>query len=244
MLLSRAQQVSFSGMHRFGCVVIVVGVAGLSGCGGKSLATLDAANSTPTELSPSARVYRVPAGSMERTLGVGAEVVVSPGSPRVGEIVVFHPPVGAEEQECGPTSHVVRPGGRACARPIPREDDGTRFVKRIVAGPGDELYISEGHVFRRSHRGGAFRREKDTYTRACGISQECSFPKPIKIPPGHWYVLGDNRGDSDDSRFWGAVPTPWIVGVVAACYKPPGRPRTLGQLMSARACRLPGGGTQ
>lgn len=228
-------------MHRAGCVVLVVGAAALSGCGGKSSAVAQHAHSsTPSELPPSTQIFRTPSGSMERTLGVGAEVVVSAGKPRLGEIVVYHPPVGAMEQKCGPASHEVRPGGAACAQPIPREDAGTELIKRIVAGPGEELYISEGHVFRRPGGEGPFRREKDAYIRACGTGQECNFPEPIKVPPGHWYLLGDNRGDSDDSRFWGAIPTHWIVGVVTACYRPPGHPRTLGQRMSARACRLPG----
>ena len=37
---------------------------------------------------------------------------------------------------------------------------------------------------------------------------------PIKIPAGEWFMMGDNRGESDDSRFWGPVPTSWITGVV------------------------------
>ncbi|MGN6814781.1 MAG: signal peptidase I [Solirubrobacterales bacterium] len=39
-------------------------------------------------------------------------------------------------------------------------------------------------------------------------------PKTITIPPGHYFMLGDNRGASDDSRFWGPVPADWILGKV------------------------------
>lgn len=91
-----------------------------------------------------------------------------------------------------------------------------KFVKRIVAGPSDEIYIGDGHVYRRARGTNVFVREPDPYIRPCGGVAECSFPKPIEIPAGHWYMLGDNRGESDDSRFWGPVPTSWIVGVVAA----------------------------
>ena len=45
---------------------------------------------------------------------------------------------------------------------------------------------------------------------------ECNFPTPITIPAGEWFVIGDNRGESDDSRFWGPVPTSWIVGTIAS----------------------------
>src|SRR4029079_12501087 len=86
------------------------------------------------------------------------------------------------------------------------------FIKRIVAGPGDEIYIRDGHVFRKPKGKSQFQAQKDSYIKPCGASQECSFPTPIKIPPGHWFMMGDNRGESDDSRFWGPVPTGWIIG--------------------------------
>jgi signal peptidase I len=42
---------------------------------------------------------------------------------------------------------------------------------------------------------------------------ECNFPVALKVPAGDWYLLDDDRGLSDDSRFWGPVPTAWIIGV-------------------------------
>jgi Signal peptidase, peptidase S26 len=62
-------------------------------------------------------------------------------------------------------------------------------------------------------------REPDPYTRPCGVAPDCDFPVPITIPPGEWFVLGDNRGESDDSRFWGPVPAAWIVGEAHACQR-------------------------
>jgi signal peptidase I len=172
--------------------------------------------------------YRIPSGSMEPTLKIGQRVLVNRigmdfGKPHVGEIVVFHPPKGAEQQECGPSPHVVKLNGAACSTPIPSEDSGTNFIKRIVGAPGDEIYISEGHVFRKAGGKGGFVREKDSYIRACGSSQECNFPTAIKIPPGHWFMMGDNRGESDDSRFWGPVPTGWVIGGAVFTYWPPDR---------------------
>ena len=172
--------------------------------------------------------YRIPSGSMEPTLKVGQRVLVNRigmdlGNPHVGEVVVFHPPQGAEQEECGPAPHVVKLGGAPCAAPIPSKDGGTNFIKRIVAGPGDEIYIREGHVFRKPAGKSEFVREKDSYIRACGSSQECNFTTPIKIPPGHWFMMGDNRGESDDSRFWGPVPTGWIIGGAVFTYWPPDR---------------------
>jgi signal peptidase I len=61
-------------------------------------------------------------------------------------------------------------------------------------------------------------READSYIRPCSGVSECNFPVPITIPAGDWFLLGDNRGESDDSRFWGPVPTSWIVGVVTGTF--------------------------
>jgi signal peptidase I len=155
------------------------------------------------------RAYKVPSGSMEPTLQVGARVIVEETTAplRVGDIVVFHPPVQAEYGVCGPVAHTVTLGGAACSQPIPRESSVT-FIKRIVAVAGDTIYIKEGHVYRNGAR------EADPYTRSCGESAECNFPTPITIPPGSYYLLGDNRGNAEDSRFWGAVPRSWIIGKV------------------------------
>ncbi|MGH2834830.1 MAG: signal peptidase I [Solirubrobacteraceae bacterium] len=169
--------------------------------------------------------YRIPSGSMEPTLKVGQRVLVDRvgmhfGGPKVGQIVVFHPPKVAEQQVCGPAPHMVTPGSAPCASAVP-EESSTNFIKRIVAGPGDTLYIKEGHAYRNG------KRESDSYIAQCGGGSECNFPTPIKIPAGHWFMMGDNRGESDDSRFWGPVPTSWIIGQAFATYWPPDRIGTL-----------------
>jgi len=160
------------------------------------------------------KVYRLPSGSMEPSYTVGELVLASEGAPSVGAVVILHQPEGAEEELCGPSRHVVKPGGAACAQSIPREDVSTSLIKRIVAGPGDEIYIRAGHVYRKPAGQTRFARVQEPYIRACGSSNECNFPTPISIPAGEWFMLGDNRGESDDSRFWGPVPTRWIVGIV------------------------------
>jgi signal peptidase I len=165
--------------------------------------------------------YRIPSGSMEPTLKVGQRVLVNRlgmhfKGPHVGEIVVFHPPRDAEQQVCGPAPHMVTPGGAACSTPEPQEGS-VNFIKRIVAGPGDKLYIKEGHAYRNG------KREADSYIAPCEDNSECNFPTPITIPAGHWFMMGDNRGASDDSRFWGPVPTSWIIGGAFATYWPPDR---------------------
>ena len=171
--------------------------------------------------------YRIPSGSMEPTLAIGQRVLVDRigmdfGEPHVGEIAVFHPPEGAEQELCGPVPHTIRIGLEACSQPVPREAS-VNFVKRIVAGPGDEIYVREGHVYSKAAGASRFVAEHDPYIKTCGASAECNFATPIKIPAGHWFMMGDNRGDSDDSRYWGPVPTGWIVGQAILTYWPPDR---------------------
>jgi signal peptidase I len=175
--------------------------------------------------------YRIPSNSMEPTLIVGQHILVNRlamdfSEPHVGGIYVFHPPDDAEQQLCGLKPHEVKPGGAACGMPEPREAS-VNFVKRLVAGPGDDIYIKDGHVFRKAAGTSQFVAEKDSYIAPCQESSECNFPTPIKIPPGHWFMMGDNRGESNDSRFWGPVPTGWIIGQAIFTYWPAHRIGTL-----------------
>jgi signal peptidase I len=191
-----------------------------TGCGTSTDADV-ALRTGPTPRVIWSQVYRVPSQSMEPTLPIGTRVVVTAGQPSVGAIVVFHPPEDSLQQECGPKPHALRLGGAACDVPIPDESK-VELIKRVVAGPGDEIYVRLGRVYRKTSGSGEFVRESDSYIRACGVSPGCNFPIPIKIPAGHWFLMGDNRGASDDSRFWGPVPTAWIVGIA----RPPARRRS------------------
>jgi signal peptidase I len=164
--------------------------------------------------------YRIPSESMVPTLEVGQRVLVNRigerfGSPEVGDVVVFHPPAGAEDgvQECGGGAP---PSGQVCDEPS-RQAADVNFIKRVVAGPGDRISVEDGHVIRNG------RRQREPFIRACGGSDECNFPRTVTVPPGHYFMMGDNRGSSDDSRFWGPVPERWIIGQAFATYWPPGR---------------------
>jgi signal peptidase I len=55
------------------------------------------------------------------------------------------------------------------------------------------------------------------------VRQVCNLPETITIPPNHYFMMGDNRGASDDSRFGGPVPRSWIIGKAFVTYWPPDR---------------------
>jgi signal peptidase I len=57
----------------------------------------------------------------------------------------------------------------------------------------------------------------------CHDSGSCDLPKTITIPPNEYFMMGDNREHSDDSRFWGPVPRDWIIGEAFFTYWPPNR---------------------
>jgi signal peptidase I len=156
---------------------------------------------------------------MEPTLDVGQRVLVNRFQyhfmdPGIGDIVVFHPPAGADNgSECGVEQEV----GEPCPKPTLRRSD-QNFIKRIVAGPGDTLSIRNGHPVVNGVEA-----TDEPFTTACAGGGVCNLPKGITIPPGHWFMMGDNRGASQDSRFWGPVPREWIIGKAFATYWPPDR---------------------
>jgi signal peptidase I len=164
--------------------------------------------------------YRIPSGSMEPTLDVGQRVLVNRLShrlgsePKVGDIITFHPPAGADEQP--PRCGAPAAENQACTAPTPQKSDQT-FIKRVVGVPGDRIQIRDGRVIRNGHA------TKEPFIAACGAGQGCDLPRPITVPKGYVFLMGDNRGQSDDSRFWGPVPDDWVIGKAFATYWPPSR---------------------
>ena len=170
--------------------------------------------------------YQIPSESMEPTLDVGQRVLVNRfvyhfKDPAIGDIVVFHPPTGADGggDQCGEKVRGSEPVaiGMSCPKPT-EEESSQNFIKRIVAGPGDTLSVRNGHPVVNG-----VEKKEETYTMPCGRAQACNLPRTITIPPDHYFMMGDNRGASDDSRFWGPVPRDWIIGEAFATYWPPDR---------------------
>jgi signal peptidase I len=59
-----------------------------------------------------------------------------------------------------------------------------------------------------------YERESGEPIKPCSAEDECEFPAAVRLPADDYFMMGDNRGSSDDSRFWGPVPQAWIVGKV------------------------------
>ncbi len=163
--------------------------------------------------------YKIPSESMLPTLAVGQRVLVNRlgndfSDPHIGEIVVFHPPQGAVDQN--PACGASVTGAQICPTPTVREAS-VNFIKRVVAGPGDTISIRDGRVVRNG------KLQTEPFIAPCGGGPQCTYPHAIKVPAGYWFMMGDNRGMSDDSRFWGPIPRKWIIGGAFATYWPVGR---------------------
>jgi signal peptidase I len=185
--------------------------------------------------------YEIPSASMEPTLEIGQRILANRfiyhfTDPAVGDIIVFDPPAGAKtpfSATCG-TAHTSE---SVCPTPTPERYTKEPFTKRIVAGPGDRLRIIHGQAIVNGELSAAAndsaKNEPSPY--GCGMplppskwhdvssDGRCNFTQPITVPPGYYFMMGDNRGGSSDSRYWGPIPRDWIIGKVVATYWPPDR---------------------
>lgn len=94
------------------------------------------------------------------------------------------------------------------------------FIKRLIGLPGEEIRISGGQIFING---------KPLDQSKWNIIWDNSKFGPYKIPDNNYFFLGDNRPDSFDSRFWGAVPRKNIIGKAEMLIWPPLRVRLLTQ---------------
>jgi signal peptidase I len=154
--------------------------------------------------------YRIPSSSMEPTLhcarpGSGCEARFSDRvlanrfiyhfrKPHRGDIIVFKTPPQAE-QRCGA---------------------GGTFVKRLIGLPGETWQEKNGFVYIDG------KKLIEPYVKADRRDTATSYP-PRKIPRGMYFMMGDNRTQSCDSREWGPVPRKNLIGEVFAVYWPPNR---------------------
>jgi signal peptidase I len=165
--------------------------------------------------------FRIPSESMVPTLEIGQRVLVDRVSfrftdPKRGNIIVFKPPAGADENACG----VEHSTDSACPRPTKARSD-TNFIKRVVGVGGDRIKVIDGSVYVNG------RRQKESFAHLDATCGTCNLPQEITVPKGSYFMMGDNRGESADSRVWGPIPKKWIIGKAFMTYWPPNRIGTL-----------------
>jgi signal peptidase I len=166
-----------------------------------------------------AQAFRIPSSSMEPQLQVGDRVVVSRlaydlHEPRRGDIVVFDCPPGAGCLEDGDRGLPARALDTVLEALLLRQPGVEEFIKRVVALPGETVEGREGRVW----IDGAPLVEP--YLPEGTVTGD--FP-PVTVGEGRVWVMGDNRANSSDSRFFGQVEVDTIVGRAFVRVWPPGR---------------------
>ena len=147
--------------------------------------------------------YIIPSGSMLDTLQVGDRLFVTKFSYGI------HLPFMAKE--------IVSTGepqrGDIIVFPYP-EDPSQDYIKRVVGIPGDVLEIRDKQLYR---NGEAVQEAYIKHTDATLMGRRDNMP-PTTVPSGKVFVMGDNRDQSMDSRFWGFVNKDTIVGKALVIY--------------------------
>lgn len=91
-------------------------------------------------------------------------------------------------------------------------DPNKSYIKRVVGLPGDEVELIRGELFINGQR------VEEPYVPE--EFQDSSTYPPTKVSADHYYVLGDHRNTSNDSRTWGTVPREFVVGKAVFAYWP------------------------
>jgi signal peptidase I len=166
------------------------------------------------------QAFEIPSSSMENTLLIGDHVFV--------DRVRLAPPTTWIEPVV-PYRQVLRQDIVVFLSP---SEPGLYVVKRVIGVPGDRIHLVDGKVFLNGVeqnepyvlRNGSFNAYRDDFpsvppTESTGLTPEWQLTLPshivdgnLVVPPGSYFVMGDNRDVSYDSRYWGFVPRQNIIG--------------------------------
>ncbi|MEA3509873.1 MAG: signal peptidase I [Actinomycetota bacterium] len=150
------------------------------------------------------QAFWIPSSSMEDTLQINDRVMVNKLAYRIGDlqrghVVVFDDPRGEE----APLETIIEAARRNILEAIGLSVPRSEFIKRVIGLPGERVEIVDNQVLIDGVP------IDEPYLRIGSVMPDFG---PIIVPPDQMFVMGDNRNASQDSRYFGAVPTDTIVG--------------------------------
>jgi len=149
------------------------------------------------------QAFKIPTGSMENNLLIGDHLLVNK--------FVFGPTLGVVEEAVLPIGHIRRGNVIVFKFPEAPERD---FIKRVIGLPGETIELRKKRVFINDvmldepyvrflsppdQEGGSAFDLREQYG-------------PVTVPDGHYFMMGDNRDNSEDSRYWGFLPQEYVKG--------------------------------
>ena len=151
------------------------------------------------------QAFKIPTGSMEENLLIGDHLLVNK--------FVFGPPASAAEKAVLPIADIKRGDVLVFKYPVEPERD---FIKRVIGLPGETVEVKErkiyinGAVVDDSHAHYLLPATSD-YHEVTSFDVRERYG-PVTVPPNQYFVMGDNRDNSQDSRYWGFLPRDYVKG--------------------------------
>ncbi len=164
------------------------------------------------------QAFKIPTGSMEQNLLIGDHLLVNK--------FVFGPSLRRIERTVLPMKDIARRDVIVFKYPEEPERD---FIKRVIGLPGDQIELRRKRVFVNGQRleepyvyyleeppASPQETPGDEVQAASGDLRESY--GPVTVPPDHYFVMGDNRDNSQDSRYWGFLPRAYVKGKALVIY--------------------------
>jgi signal peptidase I len=156
------------------------------------------------------QAFKIPTGSMEPNLLVGDHLIVNK--------TIFSPATTGLERALLPRRDIRR--GEVVVFKFP-EDPARDFIKRVIGLPGDQLelrrktiYIN-GQPLDEPYVHFLVPLSPESERRTDELREEYG---PVTVPPEQYFVMGDNRDNSVDSRYWGFLPATYVKGKALFIY--------------------------